>query len=89
MKGTSLEVQWLRHCLPMKWVRALVRELRPHMLQDMAKIKKKKKTLKNPLKSHNEKQYKKIHMCVCVYLYMIIHTHTHTHTYAQLCLALL
>ena len=38
MKGTSLEVQWLRHCLPMKWVRALVRELRPHMLQDVAKI---------------------------------------------------
>ena len=34
-KGTSLVVQWLRICIPMKgmWVQALVGELKSHMLQ--------------------------------------------------------
>ena len=75
MKGTSLEVQWLRLCLPMKWVRAqsLVRELGSHLLQDVAKIKIKNKfkksPLKNPFKNHNEEQYKIcMSVCVCVYI---------------------
>ena len=89
MKVTSLEVQWLRLCLPMKWVRAqsLVRELRSHLLQDVAKIKIKNKfkqsPLKNPFKNHNEEQYK-ICMSVCVCIYMLVNTHTHTHIYIHI-----
>ena len=42
--GTSLMVQWLRLCFPMQGaqVQSLVRELRSHMLNHVAKKKKKK-----------------------------------------------
>ena len=43
--GTSLMVQWLRLCFPMQGaqVQSLVRELRSHMLNHVAKKKKKKR----------------------------------------------
>lgn len=78
-EGDFLEMQWLRLCLPMKWVRAqsLFRELDPTCFGIWPKLNKFKKLLKN----HNENNVK-IYTCVYIYIHMLVNKiHTYTCIY--------